>query len=552
MQKKRPYILLIFLISLLTAFLAEKIISQQNFTLASQKSWHSLKRIRTSQFLSAAGTDEYMFERQSLAGEQLNLSSWFGHMDLVYKQLAQASDNLKFDFSLENEYSYFLVYLACRGTDCVAYRFSKDEIGSGIFLINLDGEFKKSQPDSMVTKRLVISKKFTFEKKNGRLFLNDDDIGAVPEAYSEFPVWISSGLEPVTVTRVQAGDFLNTDFSAPYSKMRFVFIFLGLMVVSSLLLLTFRGQFAPVLLGCCVVFTLVAVIFGFDRYYWSRQYIAKIYNPGNTLATPLGLEFEERRKSFFEQFKSNQAEEMSFLDKSEVPLSGYAGIQKAPRIEAHIFDWQLIASDGNIKFQQKVKEELELLAKQKNYRVGFLGGSQTWGAGAVTVKDSFPSLVIQQLQRPGRRVVGANFAHCGDLAFNIYKSLSLVSSFDPDLLIVNFGANDSETKDKQFLFYLLKINEWSKHHKAKILFSIEGFNHIENKASASNEVVKAPLIREFAKAYKFEVVSLNDYLNSPELRHSGIIWIDQIHFTNFGHRLAARFFSNVLSDNPQR
>ena len=76
-----------------------------------------------------------------------------------------------------------------------------------------------------------------------------------------------------------------------------------------------------------------------------------------------------------------------------------------------------------------------------------------------------------------------------------------------------------------------------------MLFSIEALS-IEHSVG---ETVKAPLIKRLVGNKNFQTVSLHEYIAKAETRNSGLLWQDHVHFTDFGHTQAAKFFINTES-----
>ena len=204
-----------------------------------------------------------------------------------------------------------------------------------------------------------------------------------------------------------------------------------------------------------------------------------------------------------------------------------------------IDDLQIIDRNGNVTAARSIDSAL---ADSKVLKIAIAGGSQSWGGGASSLSATWGARFVKALaQKTGRDVVGVNFSICGGKLFNFMQRNDLILKFKPDLLIVNFGFNDEITPDSYFESQMNEFLEKLAAAKLNVLFSIEALS-IEH---SPGETVKAPLIRSLASNRNFETVSLHEHLAKAEMRNSGLLWQDHVHFTDYGQVQTAKFFINT-------
>lgn len=286
---------------------------------------------------------------------------------------------------------------------------------------------------------------------------------------------------------------------------------------------------------------LTFILFSFDNYYWSNLYISERVNPAYNKKIDFILSLEKHRKNKFIK-EDDVIKQKQFLD-LPIWFEPFRIMQQSD-LEAEINDFQIIDASGNASFKKNIEDDVLKYNKEKYLKIAFIGGSQTWGAGATGINNTFVSLIIKDLaHKTKHKVVGINFSICGGVLYNFLERSDLILKFKPDLFIVNFGANDGETIDSHFEHQMKEFIDKIKQEKINMLFSIEALSH----EYIANEPPKAEIIREFALKHNINLVSLHNHLSLPKIRDSGLLWHDQVHFTDFGHILASQFFINTES-----
>ncbi|MGZ3692543.1 MAG: SGNH/GDSL hydrolase family protein, partial [Pseudobdellovibrio sp.] len=360
------------------------------------------------------------------------------------------------------------------------------------------------------------------------------------------PLRLSSGLSDVTINSIhverQNQAPFDIDFAPPINWARFLSLFAAASFILFLLyyLTQARHGFQPTFYAGSLLIFFILVLFFFDRSYYSALYfhngqdgISQYLNAGEPDT------FEKIRRKVFIDDAEVKAD-LEFL-KSPIWFKPAQAQQAKVPLNIHIKDLQIIQKNGDIEFKKDISENIRNLPAQ-TFKLGFLGGSQTWGAGASDQFHSWPSLTVQAASALAKfPVLGINFSECGTGIKKFLYEVPEIIKAHPDLLIVNFGANDQALPDQEFNQFLYAFHQKLEENKIKVLYSIEPVNT----ESLKEETPKAELIRKFAAKTQAHLTDLHKLLASAQIVNTGLIWQDQIHFTNYGHRLAADFFMNT-------
>lgn len=536
----------IFLI-LITSLLTEKYISLQSHTLASQQSWYSYKKLSNSYFLGFMGADDFLFERQSLAGEKLNLGVWFGYQDILYKSPLKDFKTYQLDFRLDNEKSYLWTYLNCDNSKCWALRTSAHpEYPSGLYLILNSGEFTESIPLPQIytvgRHQLMIHA----HKSESEIFIDSKLVKKFSYSLPITPLRFMSSFNPSTIYSISSIDKNNIstqlDFNTDLSFKRLFFIF-SLFLTASLFVLYIKKnhsqKWSILFMYQLTILILISFFYIFDYVYWAHHYSNGRNNPERNINSDIALVFENLRKKIF--INVNELENQNKFLHEKIWFKPFQDLQQKD-MGIGINDFQIIDSDKGTKFKKNIDDEILRLQRQPVIKLGFVGGSQTWGTGATSLNKTWPAQIVADLsKKTHRKVVAINFSICGGVLYNFNERSGLISKFKPDLLIVNFGANDIKTPDQHFRYQLKKFDNILTENKINTLYSIEALSHEDQ----SPETPKSELIRNFLALQNKDVQSLHNYFKSPDVFDSGHLWHDQLHFTDFGHTQATHFFTNT-------
>lgn len=538
-----------FILLLISSYFFEKILSIQNNTLASRQSWHSYKKVGGPHLVGLPGRDDFFIERQALAGENLNLGVWFGYNDILYKEPLSDLENFNVQFVLNSDASYLWVYLNCDTESCLAFRSSAHPaFPTGLYKIKNTGELLQTlAPGPLLTRgshQLKISKKEDAQEAMYSLFIDNTFVQDVEYKLPFNPLRLRGGEKPTTVTSINFTDLQKkthrVDFKAPFSFNRF-FILLSILFLLSLAVF-YKKAWNYVFLFNLLILLFSFMLFSFDNYYWSRLYVTGRHDPINEKNHSFVISLEKIRKILTENHEDVFAQENFFNTRS-----WFVPLEKQRAKKRWLFDFKdYILFDpavGATTFNEDITPNI-LDYNKKNYlKIAFIGGSQTWGAGATRPETTWASLVVKDLAKNTRRqVVGINFAICGGVLADFIPRADLLVALKPDLLIINFGSNDHSTDVEVFKLQFQNLINKLLSAKINVLVSIEAISYEHNPKGSPH---KGEVLLELAQKYNLELVSLHNYFSSTNIRDSGLMWQDLVHFTDFGQAQAAKFFINT-------
>jgi len=198
-------------------------------------------------------------------------------------------------------------------------------------------------------------------------------------------------------------------------------------------------------------------------------------------------------------------------------------------------------------FREKLRRRYPIQADPSVTRVLFIGTSQTHGDGVSVEDKTFVSLVEQRLnQLRGSdskpiQCVNAGIANSVSEEMAAYYDEALVHMV-PDLTVVNLGSNDAE-EPMRFEEDMLRIAAASQGAGIPTLMTLEA-NAVECTDWKGLEV--HDVTQRVASANGFGVVDLHGHIatNADE----GFPWWDCVHFSPFGHQLAADLFVGHIAE----
>lgn len=173
-------------------------------------------------------------------------------------------------------------------------------------------------------------------------------------------------------------------------------------------------------------------------------------------------------------------------------------------------------------------------------RVLFLGTSQTWGVGA---RRRDERLVAQVARALGEDVLLINAARCASVASELvarYEDRLL--AFHPILTVVNLGNNDSDLN--QLGSSLGRLYELNAERGIRTLLLLEA-NAAESNPRRLLEAHRMML--EQAAVLDIPCEDLHGFLSSERALRSGILWIDFVHLSSHGQRLAAHWLAGKIA-----
>ena len=184
-----------------------------------------------------------------------------------------------------------------------------------------------------------------------------------------------------------------------------------------------------------------------------------------------------------------------------------------------------------------------LQAEPGVHRILFLGGSQTWGAGAQRDEDVFVRVVetmLNEADADRRRYECVNGGVSATKLVHQLRQLQEVwSGFQPELVVFNVSSNDKGTS--RFADILDRAVSWTLESGARVLLVKEA-NSTEKHTGGLG--ARHREMDAVAARYGVPVVDMHGYLESR--KRDGFLWWDFVHLTSYGQRLAAEKLSEEI------
>jgi lysophospholipase L1-like esterase len=187
-------------------------------------------------------------------------------------------------------------------------------------------------------------------------------------------------------------------------------------------------------------------------------------------------------------------------------------------------------------------------------RIFAMGGSQAWGSGAASTSATYDSLIENRLVSNGYTVEAYNAGVNGAGISRIYATFrDLVLPFQPDLLILNLGLNDSaslrkvrtkESKQRHRNHLIEHYGEIVKlclKHDVQLLLVQEAINK-ESPLRKDEQLYEA--IADVTTKAGFPVIDAYALLREKQLDH--MFWWDTAHFTPAGQEALADLLTPVI------
>jgi len=190
----------------------------------------------------------------------------------------------------------------------------------------------------------------------------------------------------------------------------------------------------------------------------------------------------------------------------------------------------------------EIASEMETAGHSDEYRILFLGSSQTWGSGATLTEGLVAETerVLNQEIKTGPWIRCVNAGISGFQSRHLYPHyMNKWIAYKPQLTLINLGHNDYNPE--QYGYWLRKFIELNRDKNIKTVFVTEP-NHIEE----INEMFHLRQVEmiDTAKVHQIPLIHLHQHL--LDNYDSGMLFWDQVHLTDFGHQLAGEFIADSL------
>lgn len=210
-------------------------------------------------------------------------------------------------------------------------------------------------------------------------------------------------------------------------------------------------------------------------------------------------------------------------------------------------DNQLASANTYVWHQKFGGRSITLTRTPGVQRIFTMGGSQAWGSGAGSTAETYNALLEKQLQDKGRSVEIYNAGVNGSGLKQVAATFrDLVIGFDPDILILDVGLNDSvaiqaipkanarQSRREQLIRHFRSIVDICHRHGVEMLLVQEAMNQ---ESGLRCDPVLYDTLEKIAVEAGFTVIDA--YAHFKEKQRDHLVWWDPAHFAPTGHHLLA-------------
>ncbi|MBF0386093.1 MAG: hypothetical protein HQL27_09545 [Candidatus Omnitrophica bacterium] len=486
------FAIIAILILLLSGISSALIVSRTN-SLKNNGNWVSSKSFLEKK---VSTTIAFMRTRPALARGRLNLGSWNGYNEIYYHKPLWPKE-ISFRF-LPKEDSYIVVLFNKEGS-------SFEGILLGSYYLYKNVYFKADASGGFTEKKILSPfhlepnkwRRVNIVSRGGNLivYVNGNELYRINADFRHGYVGFRGGQHNVYIDDVsvkeRSGNGFKEDFGrSVFFRGAFIFIATVVSVINIVFLWIFfnsqrQASFAIVFI--LILLVIVLAIYHIYDYFYAAQRYPKM---------------EGKLKQIEEAWVLNEEKRIKDLLKTEEVLNKPLG----------------------------------------QYRILFLGSSQTWGAGALKDEDVFPARIERELNTPDDklkyRCINAGIS--GLVAKSIYELYEKdFIKIMPDLAIINLSNNDNPYVDNEFVYYLEKFCLLNREKRIKTIFILEP-NSLEHRFYLPlHDPMKA-----VAEKYGIPVLDLNKFL--ADNHEEGFQWWDSVHMSSFGHKLSAKYLTQEI------
>jgi len=182
--------------------------------------------------------------------------------------------------------------------------------------------------------------------------------------------------------------------------------------------------------------------------------------------------------------------------------------------------------------------------KSSTYRVLFIGSSQTVGAGAKDLEDAFFVRVHHYLSAaiaPKFHLESVNLSVSSYHAEKLLRNFkSRYRDFPPDLVVINLSFNDRASPE-DFFAAMTGFLDFNEAAGIKTILLEEG-------CSVETDLYQGifanhQILRRLGRKYHVSVLPLHDFLSQSAKLGNGTLWWDQVHLTSYGQEITAAWLA---------
>jgi lysophospholipase L1-like esterase len=500
------------------------------------------------------GAQEFMKTRNALFRDRLHLGEWHGFNEVSLKERVEPAA-IEYRFRLSRgAYLYFIFNRSESGH--YGIRLSRNaKFPSMFYQADRLNKFASRTALDLTPSGLSDGwHNLVLSFGSGQVIANLDGaaLASMP-AKIEGPqiIGLRGGSLPADVDSVRiTGKDGRTILDDSFSNRRHYWTILAAVAVVSLLVIGLATipllrRHSPIefklgvfgcLMGLGVAIMVLSLLFGFDYFFWSSRYPYKDYLPGGAHAFAATVRIEALRQKLFLYPK----------DVSTLPSD--------KELREAITRWDggkpIIFSDI-VRYTREHPIVSEFLGEgqvralppksDRTIRVAFLGTSQTYGAGAERISETFVARCHRLLAQAlgDISVETYNFSISGSNSTELLRKYAESWRFSrPDLLVINLSTNDE--KIDTLTANLRTLAHLARAAGGRVVFLLEP-NAAEVEHRGLQE--KHSAIQRLGQELGVPVWNLDGYMSSDPVYDSGMMWWDKVHLTSYGHGVVAEWLA---------
>jgi len=489
------------------------------------------------------GSYDFFTKTQALENNQLNLGTWHGFQEVIYKNKVDPLE-ISFEFFLsEDSYLHFIFN---KNQDFFStLRFSTHSDFDNIYAKSLEGgEFIKTEllNFSSLRNNDWNEARLIFNPKESMIsiFLNDQNPIVVRDNLAkEQNIGFRGSLKKVLVDNIiiiqnDNKGFIKEDFSN--YKNWHIGVLIGLIILCLLNFITFllfrlfnkKIDFSHIIFIYIILISILIAICMFLNLIFFKGYF-KLNLPWNNL---------------------------SKKEEQEIVQIGEDGIN------------------------EEVLNSYSITNKEDFYRILFIGTSQTWGAGAKKEDQVLTRVIERELNgdylskfiadsSSQKKILGKSTIYRGNDVFSNVSNInqdfefqiintgiggsnsSRLLSYYKDywiklnskIVIINLSNNDYDSGELTFKKNLNEFVEINREEGIKTIFVLEA-NSME---SVPFDLHLHSAMKDVAEKKGIQVIDMHNYLKTQN--DKGIIWWDEVHVTSFGQKLMAEYIIENIEED---
>jgi lysophospholipase L1-like esterase len=511
------------------------------------------------------GSEQFMTTRNALFRDQLHLGEWHGFNEVSLKERVEPAA-IEYRFRLSpGAYLYFIFNRSASGH--YGIRLSRNaKFPSMFYQADRVNKFVSRTALDLTPGRLndgwhnlVLS----FSSCQVIANLDGAALASMP-AKIEGPqiIGLRGGFLPADVDSVRiTGKDGRTILDDSFSNRRHYWTTLAAVAVVSLLVIglttvpllrrhspyEFKLGVFRCLMGLGVAIMVLSLLFAFDYFFWSSRYLYKDYLPGGAHAFAVNVQIEALRQKLFLYPKGVNAFP---LDKElSAAITRWDGDHRLDGGRFHrgkpIIFREIVRYTREHPMVPEFLDEGQVRGlppkSDRTIRVAFLGTSQTYGAGAERISETFVARCHRLLAQAlgDISVETYNFSISGSNSTELLRKYAESWRFSrPDLLVINLSTNDE--KIDTLTANLPTLTQQTRAAGGRVVFLLE-----PNAAEVDHRYLqrKHSAVQRLGQELGVPVWNLDGYMSSDPVYDSGMMWWDFVHLTSYGHGVVAEWLA---------